>query len=403
MTLKHVLATLLGAFVTAAPPIGPAMAADDKLDVSIVHVTREAEPHIPLTLVEPVADDLGIQGARVGLSDNASTGQFLGHAYDLREVVIPEDGSVKATMAPVLAAGERLIVADLKAEDLLALADMDAAADAVILNARSRRDRLRTQACRGNVIHVAESNAMLADALAQYLRRKRWTDVFFVVGRTDRDKRWADAFRRAVERYRLTLVDAKTWTFDYANRRDESGATIAQKEVTRFTQQVGDYDVLVVADAADNFGEYLPHRTARPRPVAGTQGLRSTVWSRVHEQWGGTQLQNRFEKRAGRFMTSRDYTNWLAVRAFGEAVTRTKTTAPEKVKAFMRSGDFALQGYKGIKHTLRAWNNQLRHRILLAGPRILVSVSPQPGFLHERTELDTLGYDKPESACELAQ
>jgi hypothetical protein len=31
-----------------------------------------------------------------------------------------------------------------------------------------------------------------------------------------------------------------------------------------------------------------------------------------------------------------------------------------------------------------------------------VSMSPQAGFLHERTPLDTLGTDKAESACSLA-
>jgi hypothetical protein len=29
----------------------------------------------------------------------------------------------------------------------------------------------------------------------------------------------------------------------------------------------------------------------------------------------------------------------------------------------------------------------------------LVSTSPQDGFLHPVTELDTLGYDKPEVTC----
>jgi hypothetical protein len=28
-------------------------------------------------------------------------------------------------------------------------------------------------------------------------------------------------------------------------------------------------------------------------------------------------------------------------------------------------------------------------------------VSPQDGFLHQRTPLDTLGYDEPESRCRL--
>jgi len=42
---------------------------------------------------------------------------------------------------------------------------------------------------------------------------------------------------------------------------------------------------------------------------------------------------------------------------------------------------------------------QLRQPILLADARALVSVSPQPGFLHQYSELDTLGIDKPETKC----
>ena len=37
--------------------------------------------------------------------------------------------------------------------------------------------------------------------------------------------------------------------------------------------------------------------------------------------------------------------------------------------------------------------------VLLAADRSTVSVSPQDGFLHPRTELDTLGADQPETGC----
>ena len=46
-----------------------------------------------------------------------------------------------------------------------------------------------------------------------------------------------------------------------------------------------------------------------------------------------------------------------------------------------------------------AWDGQMRQPILIAGPRLLVSVSPQPGFLHRGSELDTLGHDREESRC----
>jgi ABC transporter substrate binding protein (PQQ-dependent alcohol dehydrogenase system) len=57
--------------------------------------------------------------------------------------------------------------------------------------------------------------------------------------------------------------------------------------------------------------------------------------------------------------------------------------------------------FKGQRLTLRDWNLQLRQPILLADGRMVVSVSPQEGFLHQVSELDTLGVDRPETKCKL--
>jgi ABC transporter substrate binding protein (PQQ-dependent alcohol dehydrogenase system) len=171
-----------------------------------------------------------------------------------------------------------------------------------------------------------------------------------------------------------------------------------QSEIPAFTN-VADYDVLVVTDEGNAFGAYLPDRTARPRPVAGTHGLVATGWSPVNEQWGAAQLQNRFFKQAGRRMTGVDYAAWAAVRSIGEAAFRTNGSDPNTIMAYLRGPDFALSGFKGQGQTFRAWDGQMRQPILIAGPRLLVSASPQPGFLHRTSELDTLGVDREESAC----
>ena len=65
------------------------------------------------------------------------------------------------------------------------------------------------------------------------------------------------------------------------------------------------------------------------------------------------------------------------------------------------SDQFELAAFKGQGLTFRHWDQQLREPILLASPLMLVSVSPQEGFLHQRTPLDTLGYDEPDSQCKL--
>jgi len=68
---------------------------------------------------------------------------------------------------------------------------------------------------------------------------------------------------------------------------------------------------------------------------------------------------------------------------------------------FMRSDKFELGGFKGTPLNYRDWDGQMRQAILLVDPRSLVSVSPQPGFLHQFSELDTLGIDRPETKCRL--
>jgi ABC transporter substrate binding protein (PQQ-dependent alcohol dehydrogenase system) len=168
-----------------------------------------------------------------------------------------------------------------------------------------------------------------------------------------------------------------------------------------FTQGAPSYDVLVVADEKEVFGPYLPYRIWDPRPVAGTAGLRAMSWHPAHEQWGATQMQNRFQRFAKRFMLPLDYQAWVAVRAVGEGASRVGSGDFAKVNDFIRSDALDLAAFKGQKVSFRRWDGQLRQPIIVADPEMPVSVSPQEGFLHERTELDTLGIDEPETKCKL--
>lgn len=163
--------------------------------------------------------------------------------------------------------------------------------------------------------------------------------------------------------------------------------------------QTDDYDMLVVADERGEFGEYLDYRTWLPRPVMGTQGLVAVAWHPTHEQWGAVQMQRRFKEKAKRWMQERDYAGYLAVRAIGEAATRAESADLGQIRAYLLGGQFALQGYKGNPLSFRAWDGQLRQPVLLAAPRSMVAVAPIEGFLHPQTELDTLGYDQPETLC----
>jgi ABC transporter substrate binding protein (PQQ-dependent alcohol dehydrogenase system) len=401
---------LLGAALTlglAAP--AQAQPEAQPASVRIGYVGQHRSPVQPASPLDEPAAEEGLAGARLGTADNGTTGRFIGQGYELaeRRVGSGEEAGGAAgeavrqaaeAVAALAAEGVRFVVADLDAEPLTAAAAAGAARGVLLLNARAPDDSLRGAECRKNLLHTVPSRAMLADALAQYLVRMRWRRWFLVVGKGPGDRLYAEALRRAAARFGATVAVEKVWAFEAGSGRADTGHVTLQAEVPAFTA-VADHDVLVVADEANDFGEHLWGRTARPRPVAGTHGLVATGWSPVSEQWGATQLQSRFQKLAGRRMTAVDYAAWLAVRAIGEAAARTRSADPERIASYLRSPAFLVSGFKGQGQSFRPWDGQMRQPILIAGPRVLVSASPQPGFLHRTSELDTLGPDKDETAC----
>ena len=353
-----------------------------------------------LSLVEQPAGNDGIAGARLAIDDNNTTGKFLNQHFSLEELRIA-DGEDVAKAATALASHNGFVIADLPVEALLKAADALRDRGTVLLNAGSIDDRLREEDCRPNVIHVAPTRSMLADALAQYLVWKQWKRWILVVGSHETDKLYAAALRRAAARFGAKIVQERIFEDTGGARRTDSGVTLIQRQMPVFTQQAPAYDVLVAADESEVFASYLPYRTWDPRPVAGSAGLVPTSWDAAHDQWGAIQMQNRFIKLNSRRMTALDMQAWTAVRMIGEATSRTNSSQPKPVFDFLKGPDFSIAAFKGQRLTLRDWNLQLRQPILLVDGRMVVSVSPQEGFQHQVSELDTLGLDRPETKCSL--
>ena len=353
-----------------------------------------------LSLVEQPAGNDGTAGARLAIDDNNTTGKFLNQHFTLEELRIG-DGEDVAKAATALASRNGFVIADLPPEALLKAADALRDRGTVLLNAGSIDDRLREEDCRPNVIHVAPTRSMLADALAQYLVWKQWKRWVLVVGSHETDKLYAAALRRAAARFGAKIVQERIFEDTGGARRTDSGVTLIQRQMPVFTQQAPAYDVLVAADESEVFASYLPYRTWDPRPVAGSAGLVPTSWDAAHDQRGAIQMQNRFIKLNSRRMTALDMQAWTAVRMIGEATSRTNASQPKPVFDFLKGPDFSIAAFKGQRLTLRDWNLQLRQPILLVDGRMVVSVSPQEGFLHQVSELDTLGVDRPETRCRL--
>ena len=369
---------------------GPAAA--QSLDVTVGYLEARVTRPPTLSNLEGVPADEGLAGARLGTADNATTGRFLDQTHRLEERIVPVGGDV-TTAAKELLALTPFVVVNAPRDTLLALADLPEAKNAVLLNAAAPESDLRSEACRANVLHTLPSRAMLADALAQFAVKKRWTDWVLIEGERPVDAAFADALRRSAAKFRVTIEAEKVWRFDADMRRS------AAAEVPLFTQGLPDHDLIVVADETKDWARYLLYHTWVPRPVAGSEGLVPAAWSAAVEQHGAAQLQARFEDGASRAMRSVDYAAWAAIRAIGEAVTRTGSADGATVRDYLLGDDFALAGFKGRPLTFRAWNGQLRQPIPLSHPRAVVALAPLEGFLHRTNELDTLGLDEPESKC----
>ena len=335
----------------------------------------------------PMPKDAGLAGLRLAMADNNAGGRFMGQSFRLMEM-----GPGNGLAGRLAQDGIRFVVADLPAADLLKLAD--SVRDVMVFNSGAEDDSLREAECRANLLHTMPSRAMQADALAQVLVRRNWKSWAMLVGPAPEDQLRAAAIRRAARKFGAKIVAEKPWTYTRDSQRNAEG------EVALLTRDWS-YDVLMVADESNEFGDVAVFNTFQPRPVAGTQGLSASAWHPSHDQWGATQAQNRFRAQAGRAMTERDFAAWVAGRALGEAAMRAKSSEPARIAAMIRSPDFALPVYKGRNGGFRPWDGQLRQPMLVAWARNVVATAPQEGFLHPVTDLDTLGTDKGENACVL--
>ncbi|WP_264214597.1 ABC transporter substrate-binding protein [Leisingera thetidis] len=377
-------------FLIALCPAVPAAAAG--IEVPVVYLKQQQPQPPTLSNLDPQPKDLGEAGARLGLAGNLTTGSFLGHRYSLEVVTVPEGGDFAAAARAALAQAALLIL-DAPKPALLAAADLPEAQAALLFNAASSDTGLRSADCRGNLLHTLPSDLMRSDALMQFALMKRWSGLAMISGSHPQDQAFAAALRQSAAKFGLKIGAETTWAYGADMRRN------AAQEMPLLTQELGRHDLLLVADELQDFARYLPYNTWLPRPVAGSEGLVPTAWAPVVEQWGAAQLQLRFQDLAGRRMQARDYAAWAAMRSIGEAVTRTNSADAAVLRRFMLSEDFELAGFKGRPLSYRRWNGQLRQPVPLATPRALAAQAPLPGFLHQHSELDTLGLDAPESNC----
>src|SRR3990172_2538543 len=199
----------------AAPTSGPPM--------PITYLGKQYPEPLPLSYAEKPITDKGIQGARLSIKEANQAGNFVGHSFDLKEVILPDDGDVVAKAKEILKNGPTFIIADLQTADLLAVADLPEAKDSVIMNIRSSATALRQELCRVNVFHIIPDYAMRADALAQYMIWKKWPRWFVLRRDTLADRDYLAQVKRAAARFGGKVVEDRIYALPPGARNLDSG------------------------------------------------------------------------------------------------------------------------------------------------------------------------------------
>jgi ABC transporter substrate binding protein (PQQ-dependent alcohol dehydrogenase system) len=324
--------------------------------------------------------------------DSNKSSKFLNQNYSLITKISYDENELVQAFEEFVKNKNSYVILNVEDELLKKIIANPISKDALLLNAGSQTTDLRKDYCNKNLLHTIASNAMLYDGLVQFLVKRNFKNIFLITGKDPKDIQISDDIKRAVKKFGAKIVKEKVWDNNTDIRRR------ATEEFPVFTQ-ASDYDVIVVADYFGDFGESLYFNTWLPRPVAGTQGLTPVTWNKVIESNGAAQMQSRFESFASRWMESKDFSNWVAVRTIINSIMKTKTADLKTNLDFIYSDNFDVAAYLGRKLSFRDYNGQLRMPISLVQPRALISTSPQEGFLHPTTDLDTLGIAPFEMKC----
>ncbi len=335
-----------------------------------------------------------IDGAKVALQESRAMQRALGLTFSLVTKQLEETEDVVSAIEALASQGTRVLLLDLPIADVKQAATALADRDLLLFNIRHRANALRDRDCSPVLFHTIPSDAMLVDGLSQYLFKKRWTDVLILEGETEADKALSAAFQASARKFRINVVGTRAFVLSNDPRaRDQTNIPLLTGDAR--------YDIVFLADSFGEFGRYVPYRTYRARPVVGSEGLAASSWHWTWERHGAPQLNQRFYRIAKRHMTGTDWAAWAAVKSVIEAVVRTQSQDIVTVRRYLTSDAFTLDTYKGAPGSFRKWNRQLRQAVLLHTHNAVVASAPIEGFLHQANNLDTLGRDRPESACRI--
>ena len=329
------------------------------------------------------AAELAVADTEVALSgDNL--------ALQVQDVRLASPDDLTSTLQKLRADGVVHWLLDLPVEAQVAATQAGGQA-ALMFNVSATQDALRGTQCAAQLFHTVPSQAMLADALGQYLAARSWRQALVLQGPGEANALLNDAWGRSAKRYGIKSNIKPYKLSGDPRERDLSNPRLLTADRA--------HDVVAVWDADGEFARTLPYATQQPRPVVGSNGLVALAWHPQWERHGGPQVTRRFRKATDRPMTGHDWATWMAVRSVAAVLQAQPRASVVEQARLLRSGQVTVDGAKGPALSYRAWDGQLRQPVFLAHADGVVATAPMEGVLHPTEVMDTLGHDLAESTC----
>jgi len=394
-------ALIIGALAAAAAQTMPTpsqpVAPREHVKIAFVEIEGD-ERYEPIRAYERIilkTREHPFTGAAIGIDEAAPLARILNADFALDRIVAKSPADIAAAVLAAADTGTHFFLIDVPADAYKALAASVRGRDVLLFNVSEPDDALRRTLCAGEFVHAYPSRAQLMDALVQYVVSRKWTNLLVLEGPLPADAAASAAFEHSAQKFGAHIVAHQHFKPGTDPRDREQNDPALLSAINR------DFDVAFVADDAFDFARIVPYRLVRPRPVVGSIDLGPVAWHWTWEHNGAPQVNSRFDKKSGgRHMAGADWAAWIAVKMIVQSTLRTRSTDFAKQRAFVL-GDASFDGDKGLAVSVRPWDHQVRQAVLLAAPYEVVASAPIEGFLHQTNELDTLGDDRPESACHL--
>lgn len=361
---------------------------------AFLELDKDARYHEKQLFFRTLSRPLGqpYAGAEVALREARFVGQALGVGFALERVKGKDSADLLAQLDKLAGEGVRYFLVDAPGAVVDELARATRGRELLLFNVSAADDALRQESCQAHLYHTLPNHAMQTDALAQFLVANKWRNILVLQGPLPDDRLIGAAFEASAKRFGLKISARK----DFVVSNDPRQRDLANVALLTAGD---DYDAVFVADSVGEFARSVPYRTVRPRPVVGSEGLVAEAWHWAWERHGAPQLSSRLEKQADRRMASEDWAAWIALKSVVEAVVRTNNADFATVVKYLGGDEITIDGFKGNKLGFRPWDRQLRQPMLVATHNAVIERAPIEGFLHQRNNMDTLGFDERDSRC----